>query len=204
MRDHLMHRNNGQVHIRSRVISTRTSGTNQEFLFRLAEASFPFGKPVYFLSSELYRVLAFNAELPLLPAGFLDYRIVDPESSPSSVVIDKTHNSNARDRVAIKVERETREKFRGIGRAMASIAFTHAASLGVTDVYIHNALAPRFFRDLGAREIEFFHDDVGTVPVEQIASMRGVSVNMQMRITNIPCIQVTLRSEPIQTLIHAQ
>jgi|GEM_PF-3272739 len=204
LRRRILRQNPDRVRVDSYRISAGLPSSDTRFFFHLQQGTYPQGKP-YGLPGDPFRVTAVEAALPLIPVGRLDYRIVRSQLGEDTAVMDTSHERGGRDdKVAIRVEEEAGRRYRGIGRAMASIAFNHAASDGVKAVLAHNVLAYDFFIRLSkkARVVEVQHEDLGPVELEEVdPADTDVVVNMEIDISNsryIPRIEISLRSGPIR------
>lgn len=203
LRKRILRQNPNRVSVDSSRISTSLPAGDARFFFKLMKGAHPEG-PGFGLPGDLYRVIAAEAALPLIPAGRLDYRLVRNSFGEDALIMDTSHERDSRnDKVAIRVEEEAGKRYRGIARAMASIAFNHAASEGITKVLLHNVLAYDFFCRLSkkAQVVEVLHEDNGPVKLAEVdPADKDVVVSMEIDISSsryIPRIQISLRSEPI-------
>jgi hypothetical protein len=200
LRERLLRQNPERVSIQGKMISARQVDGDEEFLFKLMRGKYPPGTP-QIIPGIPYRVQVFEAEVPMFPAGWLDYRIIS-NGPRSSAVMDVSHDSGNNDKVAIRVMEEVRNRFRGIGRSMSSIALNHMATEGVKRSVLHDVLAIDFFKQIlsdGSYRI-FVHRDDGqrsSDPEDKdTTSEMTLYINHE---SSLPRIQISLRTEPVLT-----
>jgi len=202
LQDRLRRQNPGRVTISPYAIRTSVAGSNEELLFRLLETR----TGPYSLPGTPYRLLAFqyDSAQPILPRsiGHFDYRIISG-SSPSAIsgMIHEAFGSE--DKLALRVSTETKARIRGIGRALMTIAFNHAAHKGAKSFLLHNVMALDFITGLStkAEVAGVFDEDQGPVPFSEAdPAAENVQINVRVpvdREEELPRIYLTLRSEPI-------
>lgn len=214
LRARLQRQNPGRVRASTSNIRTKVAGEYQEFLFGILEGRTDRDG----LPGIPYRVSACvpNPRLPLFPTpvGLFDYRITRNDLTGITAISGMNHDlssSPSGNRFAMKVEKETRKKFRGIGRTMAGIALNHIASKGAEYIYIHNIANLRFYYELSrTTEVFEFYDDNGPisgVPTEADARDPNTVISVKIRVTcedkgYIPRIILSLRSEPVEQVFR--
>ena len=195
----LLCQNPGRVKINSHEIRAKVRENENDILFHLLRGKYT-EEVDYVLAGNPYRVLAFEADLPFISVGWFDYRIVE---NTKHCVTDTRHDRSSLhdpDNVALRVMDNVRGHYRGIGSALISIGFNHAASQGIKRANAYDVLAPEFFARV-CPKIHIFYDTCGDYnPYEDYSEDPEVKVNMGINISRpkyIPRIEISLRTEPI-------
>ncbi len=212
-RERLSRQNPERVQISGYGVRTKALRTENEFMFRILEGQDRYDD----LAGTPYRVAAHvpSPELPLFPIqiGYFDYRITSSAFYGPSAISGTRHDRGPNnDKLAMWVHEGFRKKYRGIGRAMASVAFNHLALEGVEKILLHNVIAFDFFNRLSrsARVVECYHEDLGPVPFSEVDPLdKDVVINMEIDVTRedpkyMPRILITLRSEPLEQVLAIQ
>ena len=194
LQDRLLRQNTERVTIQGKMVSARQVDGDGEFLFKLMRGEYAPGEP-QIIPGTPYRVQVFEAEVPLVPAGWLDYRIIN-NGLRSSAVMDVRHDNRE---VAIRVMEEVRNRFRGIGRSMSSIALNHMANEGVKRLLLHNVLDVDFFNRLARTSWAEVRGDDGQRSSDTEDKNTTVEMVVQIKNRSLPRIQISLRSEPLLT-----
>jgi hypothetical protein len=196
----LLEQNAKRVEIHSGVeVRTRVVGSDKELFFYLYKGT-PTNVNSVGLNGTPYRVLAYEAACPLLPIGRRDYRIVDTDSG-KFCISGKRHDLgwDLNDKVATRVLEHARRQFRGIGRALVSISFHHAAVMGVEKALIQDVLAFDFWGRVSrnGHVVEAIHEHGGPMDVSEAEpGDENVRIDMEIDITqDLPQIEITLRTE---------
>lgn len=191
LQDRLLRQNGERVSIHGKVICARQADGDNEFLFKLTRGEYPPGTP-QIIQGTPYRVQAFEAEF-LFPAGWLDYRIIS--SGPrSSAVMDVKHDNRE---VAIRVLEEVRNRFKGLGRSMCSVALNHMVTEGVKRLLLHDVQNVDFFNELAITSWSETRGDDGQRSSDTEDENTTVDMVVQIKKRSLPRIQISLRSETV-------
>jgi len=207
----LISQNPGRVDVSPvrREIKTHIVGQEGAFVFCLYQGEWASGSwGSLSLPGVPYQIRAFEEETPLFTVGYLDYRFV---SESLTMMMDLHHgNIFPKAREAIRVEKLTRNRFRGLGRSMMSISLSHALSAGMETVFFCDVIdggAQAFLERLSedVRVVEAIHDETGAVPVDEAdPDDEDQTVSMQLDLAsarNIPQVLISLRSQPIAEVL---
>ena len=210
LRARLLRQNPGMVRVSSHTIRARVMDGTHEFFFRILKGE----SKCDGLPGTPYRIAVYepNSALPLFPTpiGRFDYSLVRITSSAISGLNHESASSG--DKPAIRVAKEVKSEFRGLGRALMSIALNHIASEGIESIYLHNVVDSRAFRFLNdlsrsARVVESYHEKTGPIPPSEAnPDDEDVVINMEIDTTRedpryMPRVLITLRSQPREQLL---
>ena len=201
LRKRLIRQNPERIRVSRSEVRTHPEGSGKELIFRIFEGVSD--RPL--LPGTPFRILALEADpaLPLLPfqMGHFDYRIIKGSSFGNSAICGTNHDpTGSKDKLAIRVKEEVRKNIRGIGRAMASIAFNHAAVEGAKKFDALNVMDINFFLGLSrtAKITEVIDEDRGPVPFSEVdPADENVVINMSFKLTRakyIPKIEIGPRT----------
>lgn len=192
LQERLLRQNPERVSIHRKMISARQADGDGEFLFKLMRGKYAQGEP-QIISGTPYRVQVFEAEVPMFPAGWLDYRIIS-NGPRSSAVMDVKHDNRE---VAIRVMEEVRNRFRGLGRSMCSVALNHMVTEGVKRLLIHDVQNVDFFNELAITSWSEARGDDGQRSSDTEDENTTVDMVVQIKKRSLPRIQISLRSDPV-------